>query len=376
MITYGFYDSLNHDRRYNAIQFGSIFDGVIRDGIFMSIGTCFRVIPGEGMMLLVGIGRAWFNHTWTLNDAPLPIYIPQSEVLLNRIDAIVLDIYSDQAHRVNDVIVVKGTPSKTPQRPTLINTTHRHQYPLAYISVGAGVTSIRAADITSMIGTSSTPYVTGILETVNIDALLDQWQDQWNVFFEKQTAEIESNNAFWKREWQQWYEAQTEEIQNAYLSWEAQWDAWYESQTGMMKDTADQWKNLWNAWFYSYTNQSEAGLDVWIDNTETDFMTWWQSIQAILDESCCANLAQRIVELEKQNDELEEFRDALINKREVYSPIYDTRYDKLIAELTNHDNVEITNDQGEPIDLIGENTEPILDNSRKEILSTMKIAVV
>lgn len=376
MITYGFYDSLNHDRKYNAIQFGSIFDGIIRDGIFMSIGTCFRVIPSEDMMLLVGIGRAWFDHTWTLNDAPLPIYIPQSEILLDRIDAVVLDIYGDQAHRKNDVIVIKGTPSKTPQRPALINVTNHHQYPLAYVSVKAGVTSIRAANITNMVGTSSTPYVTGILDTVNIDSLLAQWQDQWQEFFEKQTSEIEATNDFWKNEWQQWYEAQTEEIQNAYLSWEAQWDNWYNDQTEEMKATANQWKSLWNAWFYSYTNQSESGLDSWINTTELDFMTWWGSIKSILDESCCANLAQRIVELENKNNELEEFKDALINKREIYSPIYDTRYDKIIGELTNHNNIEITNDQGEPIDLIGETSELILDYQRKELNTTMKIEVL
>lgn len=376
MITYGFYDSLNHDRRYNAIQFGSIFDGIVRDGIFMSIGTCFRVIQAEDMMLLVGIGRAWFNHTWTLNDAPLPIYIPQSEVLLDRIDAVVLDIYGDQAHRKNDVIVIKGTPSKTPQRPTLINTTNHHQYPLAFISVKAGVTSIRTADITNMVGTSSTPYVTGILDTVNIDALVAQWKDQWDEFYDKQTNEMETSHDFWEKEWRQWYEAQTAEIQESYLAWEQEWNAWFQNQTGEMQDTADEWKNLWNAWFYYYTNQSQSGLSTWINNTETDFMTWWDSIKDILDESCCANLAQRIVELEKQNAELEEFKDTLINKREIYSPIYDTRYDKLLGELTNQDNVEITNDQGELIDLIGELSEPILDNERKQIMSTMKVAVV
>lgn len=376
MITYGFYDSLNHDRRYNAIQFGSIFDGIIRDGIFMSIGTCFRVIEGEDMMLLVGIGRAWFDHSWTLNDAPLPIYIPQSEVLLDRIDAVVIDVWGDQAHRVNDVIVVKGTPSKTPQRPTLINTTHHHQYPLAYVSVKAGVTSIRTANITNMVGTSETPYVTGILETVNIDALVAQWQDQWQEFYEKQTTEIQDFNDFWENEWQKWYEAQTQEIQDAYSDWLNEWELWSSNYKDEMNATANEWKALWNAWFYSYTTNSQNGLSEWINNTETEFMTWWDSLKDILNESCCANLTQRMIELEKKNSELEEFRNNLIEKQEVYSPIYDTMYDETLGQLTNHENIEITTSSGAYLDMIGESSEPILDNEMEEITSTLKFAVI
>lgn len=376
MISYGFYNSYNHDRKYNAIQFGSIFDGIIRDGIFMSIGTCFRVIPSEDMMLLVGIGRAWFNHTWTYNDAPLPITIPQSEVILDRIDAVVIDVNSDKSVRKNDVIVVKGTPSKTPQRPTLINTTIRHQYPLAYISVKAGVTAIRAADITSMVGTSSTPYVTGILETVNIDALLDQWKDQWNVFFEKQTADMEKTNAFWKQEWQTWFTAQTTEIQEDYLAWKQEWELWESNQKADMLATAEEWKDLWDAWFYSYTTQSQNGLNTWIETTEGNFMTWWDSLKDILDENCCANLAAKVVELEKKNSELKDFQTALIEKQEMYGPIYDTRYDVDGGNLTNQDNVEITNDQGQILSVAIETHDPILDTENEPIQSTLKVAII
>ena len=87
-VTYGFYNSKNHDRRYDAIQMSSIFDGIIRDGVLQHFGTAMMVKESEGMMVNVGIGRAWFNHTWTLNDALLPLTLPLSEVILNRIDAV------------------------------------------------------------------------------------------------------------------------------------------------------------------------------------------------------------------------------------------------------------------------------------------------
>lgn len=330
MVTYGFYDSINHDRRYNALQFGSMFDGIVRDGIFMSIGTCFRVTPANGMMVLVGIGRAWFDHTWTLNDAPLPIYLSPSEVVLNRIDAIVIDVNADKASRRNDIIVVKGTPSYNPQRPALINTATRHQYPLAYISVNANVKEIRAADITSMVGTSAAPYVTGILSTVNIDALLDQWRDQWQKFFEDQTSDIEATNAFWKREWRSWYEAQTNEIQNAYLDWQSEWSSWSSKYKEMMDDTASEWKSLWNAWFYTYVNQNQQYNTEWQQEWDRKIKSWFESLQVMLDGDVAANLARRIEEMERCCGIVHEFMNNLINEHAVYDVLYDRNGEPII----------------------------------------------
>lgn len=173
MVTYGFYDSKNHDRRYNAIQFGSIFDGIIEDGIFQTIGNCFRVIPTDDMTILVDTGRAWFNHTWTYNDALLPLTISKSDILLDRIDAVVLDIDGSTNVRKNDIIIVKGIPSTNPTYPTLINSQKRHQYPLAYIYVSAGSVVITNNDITHMIGSKYTPYAKGIIEKTIMDLIIN-----------------------------------------------------------------------------------------------------------------------------------------------------------------------------------------------------------
>ena len=39
-----------------------------------------------------------------------------------------------------------------------------------------------------------------------------------------QTADMESTNSFWKNQWRIWFESQTTEIQEAYLNWEHQWE--------------------------------------------------------------------------------------------------------------------------------------------------------
>lgn len=354
MLTYGFYNSVNHDRKYNAIQMSNIFDGIIRDGIFMSIGERFVVTAeGSDMFIIVGSGRAWFNHTWTLNDAPLLLEVPQSELLLNRYDAVVLEVNFDQETRANAIKIVKGTPSSAPVYPTMVNTNTVHQYPLAYIYVEKNVTTIRQADITSMIGQQSTPYVTAPLETIDIEEMVAQWEDQWTEFFEKQTSDMTSTNAYWKAQWQEWMTGYQEE----------------------MNQTADGWKDLWDEWFYAYINQSQNGLDEWIETTEDLFDTWWDSIKTILDENCCSNLAARVLELEKQNAELEKFKDNLVNRLEIYMPIYDTNYDAIISELTNQDGITLTNQDDEVFDVIGYSSEPILDDTMKPVEGAVKIAL-
>ena len=62
-LTYGFYNSQNGDRTYDAADISSIFDGV-NDGVFMSIGDAFIVSAANGMQVTVGSGRA-SDHTWT-----------------------------------------------------------------------------------------------------------------------------------------------------------------------------------------------------------------------------------------------------------------------------------------------------------------------
>lgn len=204
-VTSGFFNSLNGDRRYNAEQMSAIFDGIINDGVFANIGTAFGVKADTGNVITIGIGRAWFNSTWLLNDAILPITADASEVLLDRYDAVVIEIDHSDSVRAGSIKVIKGTPSSSPQRPTMTSTLDVHQYPLAYIYRKAGSNEITQSDITSMIGTSSCPYITGILQVLNIDNIVAQWQDQWNQWFTKETEAGNNQMAQWMADTQLTY---------------------------------------------------------------------------------------------------------------------------------------------------------------------------
>lgn len=182
-ITYGFYNSLNGDRRYTAEQISRIFSGVISDGVFMSIGEQLRVSASDKMTVIVGSGRAWFNGTWTDNDSSYYVTIPTSEMTTNRIDAVVLEVDSNENVRANSIKVVSGTPATNPSKPTLANSANVRQYPLAYITVRANTADIKQSDITNAVGTSECPWITGILQTIDTDELITQWVDQFNEIY-------------------------------------------------------------------------------------------------------------------------------------------------------------------------------------------------
>ncbi len=192
-FTCGFFNSENGDRKYNAEQMSAIFDGIIADGVFTTIGDHLAVSAGTGMQVLVGTGKAWFDHTWNVNDAAYPLAIAASDVTLSRIDAIVLETNHSDSVRLNKLRVVQGTVASSPVKPTLTNSEKVHQHPLAWVTVAPGVTQIAASAIENAVGTSACPFVTGIIATTDIDDLFAQWNGEFDEWFDNLKAQLSDN---------------------------------------------------------------------------------------------------------------------------------------------------------------------------------------
>lgn len=194
-FSYGFYNSVSGDRKYTADQMSSMFDGVLYDGVFSSIGDKLIVKPGSGLQVLVGSGRAWFNHTWTYNDADLPLTIAAPDVTQTRIDAVILEVNSTTNVRANSIYILQGTPSSNPAKPGLRNSGTIHQYPLAYVTVPGGATSISKSNIQNTVGTSACPFSTGIMKTATTDELVTQWNGQFDDWFTTLKTQMTDNVA-------------------------------------------------------------------------------------------------------------------------------------------------------------------------------------
>ena len=183
-LTSGFFDSFNEDRKYNSLQFSSIFDGIISDGIYATYGDYFLVSPVSGMNIKVGTGRAWLDHTWTLNDADYPLTVEDAEVVLKRIDTVIIEVDRTNSGRINRLRILKGTPASAPVAPQLTKTESLKQYPLADILVKPNATEIVAADITNRIGTADLPWVSGIIDHISAEELVKQWRIEFDTLLD------------------------------------------------------------------------------------------------------------------------------------------------------------------------------------------------
>ena len=288
----GFFNSVDHDRLYDATDISRLFDGLIRDGIFASIGDCLVVKQSKQMNVTVGTGRAWFNHTWSYNDALYPVTIPPSEILMDRIDAIVLEINSVESVRANSIKLIKGKPASTPTKPALTNTKEIHQYPLAYVKVGKEVTSIRQADIENCVGTSACPFVTGILEVISIEQLIPQWRDILNRFVEENTANFNTWMNGEKQDYKAWLAAAKKEIKDWEATSKSDYQKWYDS----IKNGYDQWFATIKAAY----DANWSAFQQWEMTSQAEFDTWFENMKNKLEGDLGAKLTLETEKLGKE----------------------------------------------------------------------------
>lgn len=197
-----------------------------------------------------------------MNDSDYVINCGPSEILLDRIDAVVLEINANDSVRVNSIKVVNGTPSSSPVKPTLSNNNKLYQIPFAYIYRKAGVDIIETADITNAVGTSECPFVIGIIKTMNIDMFIEQWG--------------------------------------------AQWDRW-------ITDKKEEIDDDWESWSY---------------NKRSEFTTWFNSLDILLQGDVATNLANEIVRLNGVID-------TLMRERVIYSSLDDNDDDPILDNFGN-----------------------------------------
>lgn len=246
-LTSGFFNALNHDRLYDASQMSSLFDGIIKDGIFSEVGDKFICrASGDGLVVDVGSGRAWFNHVWVNNDTDYPIELEEAEVVLNRIDAVVIEINSTVEVRDGYIRIVKGTPSSNAQKPEMTHNDELNQYPLCYVSMTAGKQIINDEDIENAVGLDATPFVTGLMQVTSTEELVTQWQDQWNQWI----SNMEQSGETW-----------TEEQQEA---------------------------------FAAYVRNFEMTMNAFEGSASEAFNNWFQGLQDILDDATAGHLQNEI----------------------------------------------------------------------------------
>lgn len=191
---YGFHNSVNGDRVYNADQMSGIFNGLITDGVYEAVANKLAVQPNSGMVIQIATGRGWFNNRWINNTSPYLITLEASDVTLNRYAAICVRGDNSTSVRTTEPYVKYGEYATTPVKPTMTRTDDVKEYCLAYVYIGAGVTEITAGDIEDTRQDSDLcGWVTGLIDQITPDTLYTQFTAQFNEWFSQIQDDLDEN---------------------------------------------------------------------------------------------------------------------------------------------------------------------------------------
>lgn len=184
MWTSGFFNSVNGDRTYNADQMSAIFEGLITDGVYASVGNKMAVQPNNAMTIQIATGRGWFGKHWVNNDSEYTMTLEASDVLLNRYAAICVKVDDSDAVRSVTPVIKYSDFATTPAKPAMTRTETVKEYCLAYVYIKAGATVITTADIEdTRANTDLCGWVTGLIEQLNTTTLWSQWEALFTEWF-------------------------------------------------------------------------------------------------------------------------------------------------------------------------------------------------
>lgn len=144
-IKYGFFNSVNGDRKYTADDIGDYLRGIIYSGVYPDGASSLQVMAAGGMTMEVQPGRAMLEFKYLENDAPYQITLSAGGTM-ERIDAIVA--YMDVNERACGIIAREGSPGAAPVAPALIRTDSRYEVMLASVYVPRLVSEVTQANIT------------------------------------------------------------------------------------------------------------------------------------------------------------------------------------------------------------------------------------
>lgn len=272
MLTYGFFNSLNNDRKYNADQISSMFEGLISDGVFNHVGSALEVKAGNGLSVTVGTGRAWLEDRWVKNDAIETISLSAASVTLSRYTAIVLR--KNITDRTVSLETIDGEAAETPEKPDIVREGDIYDICLAYVLVGPNATSISQSNITDTRADNTVcGWVTGIIEQVDTSTLFAQWETAYN----EAISDMESFEDGLEAEMQEWQSGFQGDMEDWEQQMKTSFDAWLDTLTEELNVNTyveDYWKT---ASFTSgtthtvtldmtnYTYAAEDVITVWIN---------------------------------------------------------------------------------------------------------------
>lgn len=148
MITSGFFNSVDGDRKYYADEINSFFEGLVGKGVFQRVGGGMCVHKNGNMQIYVDTGKLTDSRgRWMKNDAKYVLTVDRADVAQPRIDAVIACIDSSGEERKGKIYIKKGIPSPSPSKPKIERSRNKEEYCLAYITITPKATYILQSNI-------------------------------------------------------------------------------------------------------------------------------------------------------------------------------------------------------------------------------------
>lgn len=207
-ISYGFFNSVNGDRVYNANSFNDYFAGLIsQNGIFSSYLDALEVSVIDLTTINVATGKAMVDGCWFKNDAVFELNLEVPDTLLPRQDSIILR--KDFASRTITFEVITGTPASFPIPYQPVRNTSFFELVLARVNIPANASSLNYENI---IDTRYEPDLCGLITVLIEQPDLSQVRAMYSSLYMNLLVQMQTWQNEQKEQFNEWFSKLTDTL--------------------------------------------------------------------------------------------------------------------------------------------------------------------
>ena len=192
----GFFNALisngEYDRKYNANDYCDNLAVVISNGVMRGVDDDLKV-TANGMVVTVGVGRAWINGHYYVNDTAHAFAAISPPTGGTRYDRVFLRLNKDLAVRSVSLVYQQGTASNNPTKPAPVRDGNIYDLVLADIYVGTNATSVTVTDTRNDADLCGWVYSTSGDNSffTSLDAAFNKWFEERKDTLASVTTEVE-----------------------------------------------------------------------------------------------------------------------------------------------------------------------------------------
>ena len=187
---YGFFNSVNNDRVYDANDVARFLSKFFTNGIF---NNSLTVSSNDNMTVSIATGQANINGYSYENTETLILDIDEADSELNRIDSVIVRL--DLTNRQITVMILQGQYATTPSQPSIIRSANIYDLRLANVSVPAGATRITADMITDTRFGADCGNVTQAVLELDTSEIFAQYETYFKEWFAELQDELDTSQA-------------------------------------------------------------------------------------------------------------------------------------------------------------------------------------